>query len=123
MRRVRMHVMAAVTLLGPLLFAGPASPEEPCGQIYPHVKDSQLKVATLGQRADRVAARLLNTDPSMTARNTTVLVTFWNAANEPIGSTCVRLGEVRPGEQVDFEVTTPAGTARISGGPQSTWDR
>ncbi|MBI4391242.1 MAG: hypothetical protein HY575_05105 [candidate division NC10 bacterium] len=115
----------AVALLGAALFsfAGPASAQERCGQIYPHIKDSQLRVATLGQPGDRLLSRLYNTDPSFTARNTTVLVTFWNAANQPIESTCVRLGDVRPGEEVDFEVLKPAGTARISVGAQSTWDR
>lgn len=123
MRRFPVHGLIAAALLGAVLFAGPAAPEERCGAIYPHIKDSQLKVATLGQPGDRLQARLFNTDPSITARNTTVLVTFWNAANQPIESTCVRLGDVRPGEEMDFEVVKPAGTARISVGAQSTWDR
>jgi hypothetical protein len=123
MRRLRRHVLAAVALLGPVLLAGPASPEERCGQIYPHIKDSQLKVTTVAQSGGRIQARLSNTDPSITARSTTVLVTFWSAVNQPIESTCVRLGDVRPGEEVDFEVTAPGGTARISVGAQSTWDR
>lgn len=125
MRRVRMRDLVAAALLGAVLFSfpGPVSPEEQCGQIYPHIKDSQLKVARLGEAGDRIQARLSNTDPSITARNTTVLVTFWNAANKPFESTCVRLGDVRPGEEVDFEVVKAAGTARISVGAQSTWDR
>ena len=86
-------------------------------------KDSQLQVAWVAETGERLQARLRNTDPSITARNTTFLVTFWNAANQAIESTCVRLGEVRPGEEVEFEVVKPAGAARISTGAKSTWDR
>ncbi|HEV8662277.1 MAG TPA: hypothetical protein VGT06_03905 [Candidatus Methylomirabilis sp.] len=110
-------------ILGAVLLTGPATPEEPCGAVYPHIKDSQLKVAVVAQTPERFQARLRNTDPSITAKNTTVLVTFWNAANQPIESSCVRLGDVRPGQEADFEVTLPGGTARISAGAQSTWDR
>lgn len=115
--------VVTVGILGAVLVTGPATPEEPCGAVYPHIKDSQLKVAPVSQTPERFQARLRNTDPSITAKNTTVLVTFWNAANQPIESTCMRLGDVRPGEEVDFEVPTPAGSARISAGAQSTWDR
>lgn len=110
-------------ILGTVLLVGPAAPEEPCGAIYPHIKDSQLKVAPVAETAERLQARLRNGDPSITAKNTTVLVTFWNAANQALESTCVRLGDVRPGEEVEFEVAKPAGTARVSAGAQSTWDR
>jgi len=113
----------AAGILGVVLLVGPAIPDEPCGAIYPHIKDSQLKVIPVTQTEERVQARLRNADPSITAKNATVLVTFWNAANQAIESTCVRLGDVRPGEEVEFEVAKPAGTARISAGAQSTWDR
>lgn len=110
-------------IVAAVLSGGPAATEERCGAIYPHIKDSQLKVEMIGQDAARARARVWNTDTSTTARNTTVLVTFWNAANQPIESTCVRLGDVRPGQEAEFEVSMPAGTARLSAGPQSTWDR
>ena len=103
------------------LSGGPAATEERCGAIYPHIKDSQLKVEMIGQDAERARARVRNTDTSTTARNMTVLVTFWNAANQPIESTCVRLGDVRPGQEADFEVAMPAGSARLTAGAQSTW--
>ena len=123
MGTLRLQCLMGMGILGAILLVGPAAPEEPCGAIYPHIKDSQLTVAPVGQTAERMQARLRNTDPSMTAKNTTVLVTFWNAANQAIESTCVRLGDVRPGEEVEFEVLKPGGTARMSAGAQSTWDR
>ncbi|MCI0371814.1 MAG: hypothetical protein L0214_10645 [candidate division NC10 bacterium] len=123
MGRLRSFGLVGAGFLGAVLLVGPAVPDEPCGVVYPHIKDSQLKVAPVGQTAERMQARLQNTDPSITARNTTVLVTFWNAANQVIDSTCVRLGDVRPGEEVEFEVVKPAGAARMTAGAQSTWDR
>ena len=123
MGTLRLHSLVGTGILVALLLVGPAAPQEPCGAVYPHIKDSQLKVAPVGQTAEHMQARLRNTDPSITARNTTVLVTFWNAANQAIENTCVRLGDVRPGEEVEFEVVKPAGAARISTGAQSTWDR
>lgn len=123
MRRFRIAVLVPATLLGAASFAGPASPDEQCGGVYPDIRDGQLKVVGLGQTAERMQARLSNTDPSLTARNTAVLVTFWNAADQAIESTCVRLGDVRPGQEVDFEVVKPAGTAQITAGARSTWDR
>ncbi|MGH7395756.1 MAG: hypothetical protein ACREJF_09200, partial [Candidatus Methylomirabilales bacterium] len=118
-----LHSLVGTGILVALLLVGPAASQEPCGAIYPHIKDSQLKVIPVGQTAERMQAKLHNTDPSITARNTTVLVTFWNAANQVIESTCVRLGDVRPEEEVEFEVGKPAGAARVSTGAQSTWDR
>jgi len=123
MGTLRFHSLVGTGILVALLLVGPAAPQEPCGATYPHIKDSQLKVAPVGQSAERMKARLRNTDPSVTAKTTTVLVTFWNAANQAIESTCVRLGDVRPGEEVEFEVARPAGAARMSAGAQSTWDR
>ncbi len=123
MGRLRFSGLVAAGILGAVLLVRPAAPEEACGAIYPHIKDSQLKVGPVAQTAERLQARLRNGDPSITAKNTTVLVTFWNAANQAIESTCVRLGDVRPGEEVEFEVGKPAGTARVSAGAQSTWDR
>ena len=123
MGTLRLHSLVGAGILAAVLLVGPAAPDEPCGAIYPHIKDSQLQVAWVAETGERLQARLRNTDPSITARNTTVLVTFWNAANQAIESTCVRLGEVRPGEEVEFEVAKPAGTAQISAGAQSTWDR
>ena len=123
MGKVWLYGLAGAGILGVVLLVGPAIPDERCGAIYPHIKDSQLKVALVAQTAERLQARLRNTDPSITARNTTVLVTFWNAANQAIESTCVRLGDVRPGEEVEFEIAKPAGADRVSTGAQSTWDR
>ena len=110
-------------IVAAVLSGGPAATEDRCGAIYPHIKDSQLKVEMVPQGAERAQGRIRNTDASTTARNTTVLVTFWNAANQPIESTCVRLGDVRPGQDADFEVAVPVGTARLSAGAQSTWNR
>ncbi|MEK7853954.1 MAG: hypothetical protein AAB272_03305 [candidate division NC10 bacterium] len=123
MGKVWLYGLAGAGRLGVVLLVGPATADEPCGVVYRHIKDSQLKVALVAQTAERLQARLRNADPSITAKNATVLVTFWNAANQAIESTCVRLGDVRPGEEVEFEVAKPAGTARISAGAQSTWDR
>ncbi|MBI3007468.1 MAG: hypothetical protein HYY53_04105 [candidate division NC10 bacterium] len=123
MGKVWLYGLAGAGILGVVLLVGPAIPDERCGAIYPHIKDSQLKVALVAQTAERLQAGLRNTDPSITAKNTTVLVTFWNAANQAIESTCVRLGDVRPGEEVEFEVAKPAGADRVSTGAQSTWDR
>ncbi len=123
MGKVWLYGLVGAGILGAVLLVASAIPDERCGAIYPHIKDSQLKVALVAQTAERLQARLRNTDPSITAKNTTVLVTFWNAANQAIESTCVRLGDVRPGEEVEFEAAKPAGTARISAGAQSTWDR
>ncbi len=123
MGRLRFFALVGAGILGVVLLVGPAIPDERCGAIYPHIKDSQLKVALVAQTAEQLQARLRNTDPSITAKNTTVLVTFWNAANQAIESTCVRLGDVRPGEEVEFEVAKPAGADRVSTGAQSTWDR
>lgn len=123
MRRFRRHDLVAAALLGAVLVAGPASPEERCGADHPSVKDGQLKIIPIGQTEERVRMGLRNTDPSIAARNTTVLVTFWNAADQAIESTCVRLGDLRPGEEVEFEIAKPAGTAQISAGARSTWDR
>lgn len=110
-------------ILAAVLCGGPAAPEMQCGSSLPHIKDSHLQAEWVAQDAERVQGRLRNTDVSTTARNTMVLVTFWSAANQAIDSTCVRLGDVRPGEEVDFEVARPAGTARMSVGARSYWDR
>jgi len=122
---VRMSVGGFVVagIVAAVLTGGPAATEERCGAIYPHIKDSQLRVEPVAEDAERARARIRNTDASTTARNTTVLVTFWSAANQPIESTCVRLGDIRPGQEAEFEVAKPAGTARLSAGAQSTWDR
>jgi hypothetical protein len=121
MARMPVYGFVVAGIVAAVLSGGPAATEEQCGAIYPHIKDSQLKVEMVPQNAERAQARIRNTDTSTTARNTTVLVTFWNAANQPLESTCVRLGDVRPGQEVDFEVAIPAGTARLSAGAQSTW--
>jgi hypothetical protein len=123
MGRIWLYGLVGAGILGVVLLVGPATADEPCAVVYRHIKDSQLKVALVAQTAERLQARLRNTDPSITAKNTTVLVTFWNAANQAIESTCVRLGDVRPGEEVEFEVAKPAGADRVSTGAQSTWDR
>lgn len=121
MARVPVRGFVVAVILAAVLSGGPAATGEQCGAIYPHIKDSQLKVEMVPQNPERAQGRVRNTDTSTTARNTTVLVTFWNAANQPLESTCVRLGDVRPGQEADFEVAVPAGTARVSAGAQSTW--
>lgn len=110
-------------IVAAVLSAGSAAAEEQCGANLPNIKDNQLQVELVAQGTERVQGRIRNADASTTARNTTVLVTFWSADNQPVESTCVRLGDVRPGQEVDFEVAVPAGTARVRTGARSTWDR
>lgn len=121
----RMHVCGFVVagIVAAVLSGAPVAAEEQCGANLPNIKDGQLQVELVAQGAERAQGRLRNTDASTTARNTTVLVTFWSTANQPIESTCVRLGDVRPGQEVDFEVAIPAGTAQVKTGARSAWDR